>query len=124
MRVIKEEDKTERQKILFKIADEMYDKVFEFSMDYMDKIKEHPVFEEMQDFEVISFFANVYTKVFCQGFCTMIKIKSDKMREHESTTQELLDEWVEGIYVFLNQKKEIRENVKGLPDGIKGIKIK
>lgn len=123
MRVIKEDDKTERQKIIFKLADEMYDKTFEFSMDFLDKISDHPVFEEMQDFEVISFFANVYTKIFCHGFSTMLRVKKAKMKEHESTPEDLLDEWIDGIYVFLNAKNT-RENKNKLPDGIKGIKIK
>ncbi len=75
MRIIKETEKTERQKMLFKLADEMYLKVFDYSMDYMETIKDHPTFEELQDFEVISFFANVYTKIFCNGFCVMLDLK-------------------------------------------------
>lgn len=124
MRVVKESDKTERQKIIFKIADDMYTKTFDYSMEYIESIKDHPIFEEMQDFEVISFFANVYTKIFCHGFSTMLDLKRKEMKEHESTEKELLDEWVEGIYVFLGQRKSNSVNEKNLPDGIKRVKAK
>jgi hypothetical protein len=124
VRIIKESEKTERQKKIFKIADEMYTETFDFSMDYMNKIKEDPAFEEMQDFEVISFFANVYTKIFCHGFTTMLDLKREIMKEHESTEKQLLDEWVDGIYVFLGQRKNKPSNEKQLPDGIKGVKAR
>lgn len=124
MRIVKESEKTEKQKIMFKVADEMYTKTFDYSMDYMESIKNLPVFEEMQDFEVISFFANVYTKIFCNGFTTMLDLKRKLMKEHESTEKQLLDEWVEGIYVFLGQSKSKTTNENSLPHGIKRVKAK
>jgi hypothetical protein len=102
----------------------MYIDTFNFSMDYMEIIKDYPVFEELQDFEVISFFANVYTKIFCHGFTTMLDLKRKIMKEHESTEKQLLDEWVEGIYVFLGQRKNKPSNEKKLPEGIKGVKAR
>ena len=106
MKVVTKEDETERQRILFQIATEIYEKTFNYSMDLIEQHEIDPVFHEMQDFEVISFFANLYTKLFCRGFMTMIAIKTKLMKEHGSTPNELLEEWIQGIYVFLGQNPQ------------------
>lgn len=104
MKVIKTDDETERQTAIFSAANVIYEKTFNYSLDLLNELKSDPIFYEMSDTEIISFFANLYSKIFCHGFTTMLDLKKRIMKEHEGTEHELLEEWVQGIYAFLGQK--------------------
>lgn len=120
MRIVTESEKSERQKIIFQTADKIYSETYKFCMSLIDAETKSPVFYEMQDVEVMSFLENIYTKFFCHGFSAMLSIKKEKMKEHEGTEQQLLEEWIDGIYAFLNAKRKVENNKPD--DGIMRLK--
>lgn len=121
MKIVENSERSKRQAEIFDIAHKIHEDVFDYTKKQLEKYSDRLVFQEMADWEVMSFILNIYVKIFCQGFIMMLNLKSTIMKEHEATPKQLLDEAVDSIYEMI--KLGTRDEKK-YPDGILGVDVK
>jgi hypothetical protein len=109
LKLLKEKDKSYRQKAIFDIADKIYEDVYNYSLVQIAKYADHEILRENTSTEVISFLMNIYTKVLCHGFMDMIRLKRKKIKENDSTKEELLKEVLNGICAMLGGEAVFEE---------------